>query len=124
MTPPCSQLLALREGLDSFSLSKAYIYREQQGRAQKTRDRDPAAAHSGPKGGRHQARHKRHLYVPTNGKLKNSASVLNHVTGIGNAAVSLPSGRTNQKNNRSNATARTELIACPVHLPYLSPNCG
>jgi hypothetical protein len=28
------------------------------------------------------------LYVPTNGKLKTSASVVNHVTGIGNTAVS------------------------------------
>ena len=28
------------------------------------------------------------LYVPTNGKLKASASVLNHVTGMGNTAVS------------------------------------
>jgi len=28
------------------------------------------------------------LYVPTNGKLKNSAAVVNHVTGIGNTAVS------------------------------------
>jgi hypothetical protein len=28
------------------------------------------------------------LYVPTNGKLKASASVVNHLTGIGNTAVS------------------------------------
>ena len=82
------QLLALSGGLDSFSLSKAYIYREQQGRAQKTEIEIPLRRILDRKADDIKLAANDILYVPTNGKLKNSASVLNHVTGIGNAAVS------------------------------------
>jgi polysaccharide biosynthesis/export protein len=82
------QLLALSGGLDSFSLSKAYIYREQQGRAQKAEIEIPLRRILDRKADDIKLAANDILYVPTNGKLKGSASVLNHVTGIGNAAVS------------------------------------
>lgn len=82
------QLIALSGGLDSFSRNKAYIYRLVAGNTQKTEievplrrilDRKTADVNLAPND---------ILYVPTNGKLKASSSVLNHVTGIGNTAVS------------------------------------
>jgi len=82
------QLIALSGGLDSFSRNKAYIYRLVAGNTQKTEievplrrilDRKTADVNLAPND---------ILYVPTNGKLKASASVLNHVTGMGNTAVS------------------------------------
>jgi polysaccharide biosynthesis/export protein len=82
------QLLALSGGLDSFSRSKAYIYRQQQGSAQKTEIEIPLRRILDRKAEDVKLAANDILYVPTNGKLKNSATVVNHVTGIGNTAVS------------------------------------
>ena len=54
------QLLALSGGLDSFSLNKAYIYREQLGSAAKNRNRSSAATHSGSKDSGCEACRQRH----------------------------------------------------------------
>jgi polysaccharide export outer membrane protein len=82
------QLLALSGGLDSFSLKKAYIYREQPGSTQKTEIEVPLRRILDRKTQDVKLAANDILYVPTNGKLKASASVLNHVTGMGNTAVS------------------------------------
>jgi polysaccharide export outer membrane protein len=82
------QLLALSGGLDSFTLNKAYIYREEQGSAQKTEIEIPLRRILDRKAQDVKLAANDILYVPTNGKLKASASVLNHVTGMGNTAVS------------------------------------
>jgi polysaccharide export outer membrane protein len=82
------QLLALSGGLDSFSQSKAYIYREQPGSEQKTEIEIPLKRILDRKANDVKLAANDILYVPTNGKLKTSASVVNHVTGIGNTAVS------------------------------------
>jgi polysaccharide export outer membrane protein len=82
------QLLALSGGLDSFSHNKAYIYREQLGSAQKTEIEVPLRRILDRKTQDVKLAANDILYVPTNGKLKASASVLNHVTGMGNTAVS------------------------------------
>jgi polysaccharide export outer membrane protein len=82
------QLLALSGGLDSFSRSKAYIYRQQQGSAQKTEIEIPLRRILDRKAEDVKLAANDILYVPTNGKLKSSATVVNHVTGIGNTAVS------------------------------------
>jgi polysaccharide export outer membrane protein len=82
------QLLALSGGLDSFTLNKAYIYREEQGSTQKTEIEIPLRRILDRKAQDVKLAANDILYVPTNGKLKASASVLNHVTGMGNTAVS------------------------------------
>ena len=82
------QLLALSGGLDSFSLNKAYIYREQQGSAQKAEIEIPLRRILDRKAQDVKLAANDILYIPTNGKLKASASVLNHVTGMANTAVS------------------------------------
>jgi polysaccharide export outer membrane protein len=82
------QLLALSGGLDSFSRGKAYIYRQEQDGAQKTEIEIPLRRILDRKANDVRLIANDILYVPTNGKLKTSASVINHVTGIGNTAVS------------------------------------
>jgi len=82
------QLLALSGGLDSFTLNKAYIYREEQGSTQKTEIEIPLRRILDRKAQDVKLAANDILYVPTNGKLNASASVLNHVTGMGNTAVS------------------------------------
>ena len=82
------QLLALSGGLDSFSLNKAYIYREAQNGPQKTEIEIPLRRILDRKAEDVKLAANDILYVPTNGKLKASASVLNHVTGMANTAVS------------------------------------
>jgi polysaccharide biosynthesis/export protein len=82
------QLLALSGGLDSFSRNKAYIYRLVAGNTQKTEIEVPLRQILNRKAADVNLAPNDILYVPTNGKLKASASVLNHVTGIGNTAVS------------------------------------
>jgi polysaccharide export outer membrane protein len=82
------QLLALSGGLDSFSLRKAYIYRAQPGNPQKREIEVPLRRILDRKSRDVQLAPNDILYIPTNGKLKASASVLNHVTGMGNTAVS------------------------------------
>src|ERR1700733_734401 len=82
------QVLALSGGLDSFSRNKAYIYRQEQGSAQKTEIEVPLRRILDRKADDVRLVANDILYVPTNGKLKTSATVVNHVTGIGNTAVS------------------------------------
>ena len=82
------KLLALSGGLDSFSRNKAYIYRTEPGSAQKTEIEVPLRRILDRKSEDVKLVANDILYVPTNGKLKTSASVVNHVTGMGNAAVS------------------------------------
>jgi polysaccharide export outer membrane protein len=82
------KLLALSGGLDSFSRNKAYIYRTEPGSPQKTEIEVPLRRILDRKSEDVKLAPNDILYVPTNGKLKASASVLNHVTGMGNAAVS------------------------------------
>jgi polysaccharide biosynthesis/export protein len=82
------QLLALSGGLDSFTRNKAYIYREQQGSEQKTEIEIPLRRILDRKAQDVKLAANDILYIPTNGKLKASATVVNHVTGIGNTAVS------------------------------------
>src|SRR6202167_251115 len=82
------KLLALSGGLDSFSRNTAYIYRTEPGSAQKQEIEVPLRRILDRKSEDVKLAPNDILYVPTNGKLKASASVLNHVTGMGNAAVS------------------------------------
>ncbi len=82
------QLLALSGGLDSFALRTAYIYRAEPGSTQKKEIEVPLRRILDRKAADVKVAANDILYVPTNGKLKTSASVLNHVTGMGNTAVS------------------------------------
>ncbi len=82
------QLLALSGGLDSFSRKHAYIYREQAGSSQKKEIEVPLQRILDRKAQDVKLVANDILYVPINGKLKNSAAVLAHATGIGNTAVS------------------------------------
>jgi polysaccharide biosynthesis/export protein len=82
------QLLALSGGLDSFSREKAYIYRMEPGHPQKKEIEVPLHRILDRKSEDVKLVANDILYVPTNGKLKASANVLDHVTGMGNAAVS------------------------------------
>jgi polysaccharide export outer membrane protein len=82
------QLLALSGGLDSFSRKRAYIYREQPGSSQKIEIEVPLGRIMDRKAQDVKLAANDILYIPINGKLKSSANVLAHVTGIGNTAVS------------------------------------
>jgi polysaccharide export outer membrane protein len=82
------QLLALSGGLDSFSRSKAYIYRERQGSAEKNEIEIPLRRILDRKADDVRLVANDILYVPTNGKMKAGANVVNHITGMGNTAVS------------------------------------
>jgi protein involved in polysaccharide export with SLBB domain len=82
------QLLALSGGLDSFTHNRAYIYREQLGSDQKIEIEIPLRRILDRKAQDVKLAANDILYVPTNGKLKTSVGVLNHVTGMGNTAVS------------------------------------
>jgi polysaccharide biosynthesis/export protein len=82
------QLLALSGGLDSFALSRAYIYRQQTGSDQKTEIEIPLRRILDRKAEDVKLAANDILYIPTNRKLKGTASVVNHVTGMANTAVS------------------------------------
>ena len=125
------QLLALSGGLDSFSQRTAYIYREAQGSPQKTEIEIPLGRILDRKTQDVKLAANDILYVPTNGKLKASASVLNHVTGMGNTAVSAAiwsplnpgCGRLQRLKSfltRNRVTLRKESISWPGR--SLSPN--
>jgi polysaccharide export outer membrane protein len=82
------QLLALSGGLDAFSRNKAYIYRAEAGNPVKREIEVPLRRILDRKASDVTLMANDILYVPINGKLKASATVLNHVTGMGNTAVS------------------------------------
>jgi polysaccharide biosynthesis/export protein len=82
------QLLALSGGLDSFTLNRAFIYREQQGSEQKMEIEIPLRRILDRKSEDVKLAANDILYIPTNRKMKGTATVINHVTGIGNTAVS------------------------------------
>ena len=82
------KLLALSGGLDSFSRNTAYIYRTEPGSAQKQEIAVPLRRILDRKSEDVKLAANDILYVPTNGKLKASASVVNHLTGMGSAAAS------------------------------------
>jgi polysaccharide biosynthesis/export protein len=82
------QLLALSGGLDSYALSRAYIYRRQKGSEQKTEIEIPLRQILDRKAEDVKLAANDILYIPTNRKLKGTATFLNHVTGMGNTAVS------------------------------------
>jgi polysaccharide export outer membrane protein len=82
------KLLALSGGLDSFSRNLAYIYRTEPGSAQKREIEVPLRRILDRKSEDVKLAANDILYIPINGKLKTSASVVNHLTGMGNAAVS------------------------------------
>jgi polysaccharide export outer membrane protein len=82
------QLLALSGGLDAFARRTAYIYRAEPGGTQKREIEVPLRRILDRKADDVKLVANDILYVPTNGKLKASASVINHVTGMGNTAVS------------------------------------
>jgi polysaccharide export outer membrane protein len=82
------KILALSGGLDSFSRNLAYIYRAEPGSAQKQEIEVPLRRILDRKSEDVKLAANDILYVPTNGKLKASASVVNHLSGMGNAAVS------------------------------------
>jgi polysaccharide export outer membrane protein len=82
------KLLALSGGLDSFSRNTAYIYRTEPGSAQKQEIEVPLRRILDRKSEDVKLAPNDILYVPTNGKLKASASVVNHLTGMGSAAAS------------------------------------
>ena len=82
------QLLALSGGLDSFSRNKAYIYRLEPGNPVKHEIEVPLRRILDRKSADVKLAANDILYLPTNGKMKTGAAVVNHVTGIGNTAVS------------------------------------
>jgi polysaccharide biosynthesis/export protein len=82
------QLLALSGGLDSFSLRRAYIYRIEPGMPEKQVIEVPLRRILDRKALDVKLVANDILYVPTNNAQKNSASVLSHLTGVGNTAVS------------------------------------
>ncbi|MGC2403890.1 MAG: polysaccharide biosynthesis/export family protein [Acidobacteriaceae bacterium] len=82
------QLLALSGGLDSFTLNRAYIYRQQPGSEQKTEIEISLRRILDRKADDVKLAANDILYIPTNRKMKGAATVINHVTGMGNTAVS------------------------------------
>jgi polysaccharide export outer membrane protein len=82
------QLLALSGGLDAYSRNKAYIYRVQAGKEDKQEIEVPLRRILDRKTADVKLAANDILYVPVNGKLKTGANVVNHITGIGNTAVS------------------------------------
>ena len=82
------QLLALSGGLDAYSRNKAYIYRVQPGRLDKQEIEVPLRRILDRKTPDVKLAANDILYIPTNGKLKASANVINRVSSMGNTAVS------------------------------------
>ena len=82
------QLLALSGGLDSFSRHKAYIYRGVPGQSEKQVIEVPLHSILNRKALDVKLAANDILYIPVNNGMKTSASVLNHMTGMGNAAAS------------------------------------
>lgn len=80
--------LALSGGLQSFNRNEAYIYRAQAGSTQKEEIVVPLKRILDRKVPDMKLAANDILYVPTNRGLKNTAAVLNHISGMGNTAVS------------------------------------
>jgi polysaccharide biosynthesis/export protein len=82
------KVLAMSGGLDSFNRNTVYILRDQPGAAQKLQIPVPLRRIMDRQAPDVTLLANDVLYVPTNRGLKNAASVLNHVTGMTNTAVS------------------------------------
>lgn len=82
------KVLAMSGGIDSFSSRKAYIYRLTPGTSSKTVIEVQLRAMLDRKVDDFELAPNDLLYIPTNRKLKGAADVLNHITGMGNTAVS------------------------------------
>ena len=82
------QLLALSGGLDAFSLKRAYIYRVDPGNPRKQVIEVPLRRILDRKAPDVKLAANDILYVPVNNTIKNSANVVNHMTGMTSAAAS------------------------------------
>ena len=82
------QLLALSGGLDAFSLKEAFIYRIEPGETRKQVIEVPLRRILDRKAPDVKLAANDILYVPVNNTIKNSANVVNHMTGMSSAAVS------------------------------------
>jgi polysaccharide export outer membrane protein len=80
--------VAMSGGLDSFNRNTAYIYRAQPGEAEKKQIEVPLRRIMDRKSPDVRLAANDILYIPTNRGMKNTASVLSHITGMGNTAVS------------------------------------
>jgi polysaccharide biosynthesis/export protein len=80
--------LAMSGGLESFNKNTVYIFRQKPGNTTKEQIPVPLRAIMDRKSPDVALAANDILYVPTNRGLKNAANVLNHVTGMGNTAVS------------------------------------
>lgn len=80
--------LAMSGGLQSFNKNTVYIFREKPGSATKEQIPVPLRAIMDRKSPDVALAANDILYIPTNRGMKNAASVLNHITGIGNTAAS------------------------------------
>jgi polysaccharide biosynthesis/export protein len=80
--------VAMSGGLDSFNRNTAYIYRAQPGETEKKQIEVPLRKIMDRKAPDMKLAANDILYIPTNRGMKNTASVLSHVTGMGNTAVS------------------------------------
>jgi polysaccharide biosynthesis/export protein len=80
--------VAMSGGLDSFNRDVAYIYRAQPGQAEKTQIAVPLRKIMDRKSPDVKLAANDILYIPTNRGMKNTANVFNHISGMGNTAVS------------------------------------
>jgi polysaccharide export outer membrane protein len=80
--------IAMSGGLESFNKSTIYIFREKPGSSTKEQIPVPLRAIMDRKAPDVALSANDILYVPTNRGLKNTASVLSHISGMGNTAVS------------------------------------
>ena len=80
--------LAMSGGLESFNKSTVYILRQKPGTTTKEQIPVPLRAIMDRKSPDVALAANDILYIPTNRGMKNAASVLNHITGIGNTAAS------------------------------------
>jgi polysaccharide export outer membrane protein len=80
--------VAMSGGLDSYNRSTAYIYRVQPGETEKKQIEVPLRRIMDRKAPDMKLAANDILYIPTNRGMKNTANVLNHISGMGNTAVS------------------------------------
>jgi polysaccharide biosynthesis/export protein len=80
--------VAMSGGLDSFNRDTAYIYRAQPGEAEKKQIEVPLRRIMNRKAPDVKLAANDILYIPVNRGMKNTANVFNHISGMGNTAVS------------------------------------